>query len=258
MLHRVTIFISVICLALLAVLGILDYSFLDDNSPLQDYVRGTFTETIGISLTVLVVDRLFEFRDRRQEREQEIEALRSSHRVCIQYIDRFHLYTYQVVTPIAVRANGDFPRRCPEAWEFNDMRDLFVRSLLIFDGQTPSVLRCLTTLRDLQLHVEGMLARLPLRYFPQISGTLLLFVEIVGRVELYEGIKFDSEAMFGEEKMKNFVQNMISTHQGELDYGESNLCTKYVALYYLLQDAVKLLNQYEIQLAEALKSERLL
>lgn len=257
MFHRVTIFISVLCLALLAALGILDYFFLDDNSPLQDYVRGTFTETIGILLTVLVVDRLFESRDRRQERKQEIEALRNSHRVCIQYIDRFHLYTYQVVTPIAVRSNKALPERCPETWEFNDMRDLFSQSLLIFDGQTPSVLRCLATLRDLQLHIEGMLARLPLRYFPQISGTLLDFIESVGRVELYEGIKFDSEAKLGEENMKKFVQNMIATHQGKLEYRGSNVCDKYVALYYVLQNAVKLLNQYEIQLAEALKIEHL-
>jgi hypothetical protein len=257
MFHRITIFVSILCLALLTALGILDYFFLDDNSPLQDYVRGIFTETIGILLTVLVVERLFELHDRKQEREQEIESLRNSHRVCVQYINRFHLYAYQVITPINIRANKVLATRCPETWEFNDMRDLFSESLLIFDGQTPSVLRCLATLRDLQLHIEGILARLPLQYFPQLSGTLLHFIESVGRVDLYEGIKFDSEARLGEEKMKDFVKKMIANHQGKPEYRGSNVITKYVALYYVLQDAVKLLNQYEMQLAEALKSERL-
>jgi hypothetical protein len=105
--------------------------------------------------------------------------------------------------------------------------------------------------------IEGILARLPLRYFPQLSGTLLHFIESVGRVDLYEGIKFDSEARLGEEKMKDFVKKMIANHQGKPEYRGSNVITKYVALYYVLQDAVKLLNQYEMQLAKALKSERL-
>ncbi len=137
------------------------------------------------------------------------------------------------------------------------MRDLFSESLLIFDGQTPAVLRCLVTLRDLQLHIEGMLARLPLRYFPQISETLLHFIETVGYVDLYEGIKFDSEAKLGDESMKDFIKKTIANHQGKPEYKRSNVINKYVAFYYMLQNAVKLLNQYELQLTQVLGSETL-
>lgn len=248
--HRIAIVVSAVCITLLALLGALDWFVFDDNSPMQDYVRGTLTETIGILMTVLVVDRLFASHNAKQEAAAEAQSLLNAHRVLAQYIVRFHLYAYQVVTPLEKRSGQPAMTRCPERWEFSDMKDLFFSSMLVIDGRTPVVLRCLATLRDLQMHVESMLASMPLRHFPAISETLLSFTERVGSIDLYEGIKFDSEAIMGTEKMKDFVKKMLAEHQGKPEYKGSNVITKYVALYYTLIDAVSLMNRYESQVAD--------
>ena len=186
-------------------------------------------------MTVLVVDRLFASHDEKQEIAKEAQSLLNAHRVLAQYIARFHLYAYQVATPLEKRAGKPPTTRCPESWDFSDMKDLFFSSMLVIDGQTPAILRCLITLRDLQMHVESMLASLPLRNFPRISETLLSFIERVGSLDLYEGIKCDSEAVLGKEKMQDFVKRLISEHQGKPEYKGSNVITKYVALYYTIE-----------------------
>jgi len=208
------------------------------------------TETLGILFTVLLVDRLIERHEHQEDRMKEVRSLRKANVVLSMYIDRFQLHACEVVTADRLNPNADpLPTRCPDSWEFRDMRRLFTPSMLVVGDRSPKVLCCLKAFRELQRFIEVLLIEQSFEHFPDIAKILVEIVQSVGLTDLYDGIKMDSYSRDGTEMRSTMVQRMIEEHNGPVEYIPSHILTPYIILYYRLKKTIELLKRYEEEFA---------
>jgi hypothetical protein len=153
--RRYRLLITLLCVAILTGLYLFDSwltvdSSLTGESRWSDYARGMSTETLGILFTVLLVDRLIDRHEHQEDRMKEVRSLRKANVVLSMYIDRFQLHACEVVTADRLNPNADpLPTRCPDSWEFRDMRRLLTPSMLVVGDRSPKVLCCLKAFREL-------------------------------------------------------------------------------------------------------------
>ncbi|MFD1775996.1 hypothetical protein [Paenibacillus rhizophilus] len=228
----------------LIVLGAIDY-FVSDDSFLQDYVRGTFTETLGIIVTLIFVQLIFSRHEDGENKRHEAQAITRAAKVLNIYIADYKKYAYQVVTPLDKR-EGQIKEEIPEDFLFSDMQDLFVRSLYIFDDEKPVVLKCLEAQEKIRKTIENSLFNIDFKNFPEISNLLVQYIDFVGGFNIYDAIFQDSKTSMGDQTTKEFIaQRLIKVHQGEVMYLQSNIINTYIALYHLLNYHRKFFNDYE-------------
>lgn len=232
-------------LALLGLLAFFDYN-LPDGSSLKGYVQGVFTETIGIIATLLFVQMIFDRSQDKKSKQAEIEAIERGNRILSVYITDYKRYACQVVTPTVRLQLTSENIEIPSDFTFNDMIDLFRRSLYTTDDNEPVVLKCLKAQEKLKSAIEKMLFAIDFQYFPRISELLLNYIKRTGNHNPFDGVRACSES----ESLRNLSVELIREHQGDVAYQESNLINQYVLLYNLIKLHIEFFNLYELLLNE--------
>ena len=96
--RHLLLLIAAALVPLLALLGVADI-FIGDESWLQDYVRGIFTETLGIIVTLIFVEMILQHQAAREDRERAIEAATRADVVLTALMRRCCVCAYYVTTP---------------------------------------------------------------------------------------------------------------------------------------------------------------
>lgn len=244
--ERLYAFIASGFILLLFVLGMSDY-LLPNGSPFKDYVRGTFTETIGIIVTLVFVEYIFSRHEEKKEIAAEVDSIKRSHKVLNAYMTKYELYAYQVVTPVSNRNSESFGK-VPNDFTFNDMRDLFFQSLLMHDGQEPVVLACVKAQKELKRCIEDSLRNINYQHNSQLSNLFLEYLDSLGVIDLFDGISFHCTASMKDgsdrRELKDFIADMIRTHSGPVDYLPNNLINTYITLYNLIKYNIDFIKRY--------------
>lgn len=236
--------ISIGFVFVLIVLGLVDYCVVD-NSTIEDYLRGTFTETLGIIVTLIFVQLIFSRHEKSQAKLQELEAIKRADKVLSIYIKNYIKYASQVVTPITQRDAVINGKEIP-SFTFNDMQDLFLPSLIAMGDQEPVVLKALQAQDDIKKSIESILLNIDFKYFSSISELFLNYLEVVGKYSLIEVIKFHSTAIMGkDDSVRPFIAHMIKEHSGKVQFYPANIINPYVALFNLINYHKEFFNKYD-------------
>lgn len=245
--------IVILILAIILIsLGLIEYFNIFPK--FSNYTVNIFTEVLGILITVWIVDYLFSKHTEKLRKKAIIEQLSRANKVFSTYLKSFKRYAYFVVTPLNrrkysldVALNKDFI--------FQDMCDLLGPSGMTTDNfDEPVVLKCLEMVKNLKNCSEMMLYNSDLDLFPELSKVLIAFVELISKVNIDGGIKYDALACFmhNNEPIRNVIEKSIKEFKGEPKPLGSNSLDKYVALYYLLKGLAILTTQYEIEINKVL------
>ena len=239
------------CTILAATILLVVFNELCFQTKLEDYTSGVVTGFIGIIVTVVFVQFLFDRKNIHDSKAQEGKAIARANRVLQNYLSRYKLLYYCIATPIADR---DFKNATmPDAFTLKDMRDLHQPSLLITLSITkPSVDSFLEIELTIRNHMIAMLNNIDFKYYSEIGTILLSFIEtsILGDVR---GSFFVMPNMFfGKEETAKIIHRMLDEDADELyrkiragEEGKgAHLVHPYILLYAMMNDERGLIRQY--------------
>lgn len=223
----------------LLILAISDY-FIPNESFLKDYVRGSFTETLGIIITLIFVDKIFNSYEEKINKKEERKKILRVNKLLKAKIDQYILYTYMLITPLDDRNDGE-PVKLTEGFKFNDMYDLFRPSLLIFDDNKSVVLKSLDQQNEIKKLIDNILLTIDFKFYSEIETLFLEHTSTMSKFNIYDGIERDSKI----EEVTTIICRMIKEHTGTLEYRKSNIINTYIALYNLINLNIEFIAKYE-------------
>jgi hypothetical protein len=189
-----------------------------------------------------------------QKRIQILTAqsrLRSFDSIVQLYAARFKLYAYLLVTPMANRGNPSAAMAADFA--FKDMKDLFEPTLLLADDFNHStVWHFLNAQDDLQGAIREFMQGVDLSEMPALALVCHTFMKSCTELN-WRGAILAWEAQpktpGGGTKM---LQKMIADTEGEPTMQPSNAINAFVTLYQMTKQNLRLLQQYDVEIAKAL------
>lgn len=231
---------------ILIILGTADY-FVSDQSFLQDYIRGSFTETVGIIITLIFVDYIFSRNDELERKKTELDDITRTFKILDVYIVTYRKYAYQVTTPLDQRRRQEKNSSNLELdFEFNEMRDLFEPSVDIMDDQDPVVLKLLDAQGSIKELIEEILLNVDFEFYSEFAELFTDYLKTINKYKLYDSITWAYNSYNEEgQRTSELISNLIKEHEGEVKFLEKNIINPYVALYYLIRYNLKFFRKYE-------------
>ena len=245
--------ISLILVIGLILLGVADY-FIPDSSLYQDYIRGTFTETIGIIATLILIEIVLA-NNRKKEQKEVVKKglLRATEMIQIS-LDNYNKAALDIATPWKDKKQKE-GNELEANFPFNDLSDLFKMHSSLFEGFN----RCkaevyFDRLDQLIITVRTALYQVDLSNYPNFSEFLLGLIKYTETYYPKNGILADKDSKMGDKPTKEFMEKMILEHKGEVKYLPSNAINNYVRLYEMINFLIKFNQQFE-SLTKKIKEE---
>lgn len=226
--------ITLILLLVLGLLGIADYC-IPDCSLFQDYIRGTFTETIGILVTIVLIEIILS-NTRKSEHEILINksAIRAIEMINIS-LKNYDRAAVDVATP-STQIHCKPNKTLDDGFLFTDLCELFESSnFLLFEGILVSKIEVyFDKLDHLVQTIKTALYQVDLSYHNELSKLLIDFIKYIEEYYPKNGILKDKTLSLGDGKMKDKIKEIISEHTGNVEY-EGTIKDKYVRLYEIIR-----------------------
>lgn len=228
-------------------------SFIDRK---DEYWKAMF---IGVSgnffcsiLTVTFVKFYIDDVDVKKKNERELTKLIRFSRVADILLKKYIFYYNILVTPIDVKNDHVIGNKLREDFNFSDLRDCYVMTLLVTDELTqPRIERFFKKEEDLANYFQKMLVNIDFEFFPEIREVLFKFVGVVLSFDNRNVIISNYKVQFGDGKcLKDFISEYIANETKDwvsmMDRGElqGNVLIPYVMLYKALKEEALLINQY--------------
>lgn len=244
--------ISIALFIIIVVLYIINALFYDVM--ITDYSSGIVTEFIGIIVTVIFVQVLFDRKNINDEKETEKKAIMRFDKVMQQYIDRYRIFYYCVHTPLEERnfENIDLT----DDFCLKDMRDLHQISLLMSEKTSGSAIDSfLKTELALRNYIHIYLGSVEFKYFPLISEVLLQFTETSIKFDHTEAILEAKWLSMGEKTSAEFVSDLLKDMADDFYKDmcngirrESNMIQSYIVLYEMMRIECSALISYKVEI----------
>ena len=240
---RILLKISIYLLLLLLILGILDF-FVADDSFFQDYIRGTFTETIGIIITLILIEFILGQNRIKENQDKAKKNLIRAKNVINIYLENYN----DVAFNLAYKYNQYENQRkigLEKNFPFTNLSELFLKSPSLFDDfNSTKVSSYFERLDDLKKIIRTTLFQTDLTDFPEISELLESYLTEVEKYYPRDGILSDKNTKVGDTKTPDFVKEMIEKQTGKLEYLHSNMINKYIRLYELINYHIEFNEKY--------------
>ena len=209
--------------------------------------------SVGIfSAMILIwfIDEINEHIQDKKNLKKEVEKIKRSNRLLQKYIERYKLFFYCLITPIAKR---DFKSiEISSDFSLKDMQDLYKTTLLLsegaFDSSIESFIKAESLLKE---NMEMIIKDIDFSYHPNIQECLLEFVEISLKYNQKEAWMKAKTTHAGNQTLANMVTDMLKTQADQL-YKEAqnknlsgNIILSYFALFNMLKEERKVLLKYE-------------
>ncbi|MGD1936300.1 MAG: hypothetical protein ACFCA4_01910 [Cyanophyceae cyanobacterium] len=154
--------------SLVVALVTLDF-FIPDEYPFNDYIQGLATESIGILITLSIVDIFYRRSDKSEnKRLEKLKIMR------LDIILSRHMITCQLLGVECLsrmKDRGGEHAEYPEKFDFRNLRDVFTPSLICFDG-IPVGLHTIAAHIKLRDIIEEILLREDFHYYPEVGNLL--------------------------------------------------------------------------------------
>lgn len=218
--------------------------------------------SIGVFSAMVLVCFIDEIGQRiqiRQSKEKECAMIKRFDRVLQQYIDRYIIMFYCVVTPVEERfkrvngSNGYLGVKLPETFCLKDMRDLHQPSLLLEDGLSGSAV---SSFFDIELLIRNEFIRLVENYdfehYPFFPDIFLRFIDVSLKYDCRGNILEAPRQTVGEQSMVVTISERLKNNADDF-YKEvlagkgssSNIMTAYIFLYEMMKQEREIILQYQ-------------
>jgi len=235
--------ISVILIIGLLLLGAADY-FVPDSSLFQDYIRGTFTETIGIIATLVFIEIILAKNRNKEQKEIAKKGLFRAIDMINISLTNYNKAAVDIATPWKKKKDSK-EKFLKEDFQFNDLSDLFKMNSYMTEGFDKSKVEVYFEKLDRLIEtIREALYQVDLSAYPEFSKFLLEFIRYMDSSYPKNGILSNSKSGTPEAKMSDTISEMILNHEGEVKYLPSNIINNYVRLYEILQYMVRFNNQF--------------
>lgn len=164
------------------IIAIFNICFLETE--ISDYTTGTFTEIIGMLITIIFIENLLNYSKEKESINEEKDKIIRMNNVLQMMIERYKILFYSVATP-RERQNYEDTIQMPEDFKMSDMKDLFKCPLDTRYGFIESsVVDFLQIEEEIREYIIDTLRTIDFKYNKNIKEILMNFVK--------ESIYYDS------------------------------------------------------------------
>ncbi len=252
--HKPAIKVCIILIPLLCILWLLGAGYLDA------YYDGIFTEVIGIVITVLFVQWIFDKKNIKdmdqkeldkieQEQKQELAQIEKFDRILQKYIQEYTFYFNCVTTPIDKR--DDAKTELNDSFKWSDMHDLHNSGLSLSKNINNSAVHYFYQYEQkIKEYMITILTQSQFKYYKEIDKSFLEFIDVSVNGDCKEFILANDVnkqlADVAINVMKNHSEEYIDgINRGDDGY-KSNLATPYYILYNLMIEEKRIITEYQI------------
>jgi hypothetical protein len=243
---KILLRISLSLLIFISVLGILDY-FIGDESFIQDYIRGTITETIGIILTIILIELILGQNRKNENLENAKKILVRTNNIINIYLTDYNESAYYLsykYEDYETQKNVGLE----ESFPFTNLSELFHPSRSGFpDPRDTKVSSYFVRLDNLKEIIKTGLFQIDLTYFPELSILLQNYLIEVEKFYPKETILCDyTSRKIDGVKASNYMMNEIKNYEGKAKYSSSNfILNPYIRLYELIKYHISFNKEYK-------------
>lgn len=210
---------KIIITAISFIAVILSKSTIDWSNLSNNYIDSALCREIAYDLSVGIfsamvlvwfVDEINEHIQDKANEKTEVEKIKRADRILQQYIERYQIFFYCVVTPIEQR---DFENvEMPSEFCFKDMRELYLTTMLISEGIFDSSIQCFVRAEtQLREEIELTLRDIDFCYYPKIRECLLEFVETSLKYNQKEAWVTAKTVTIGNKTLADDVKDMLES-----------------------------------------------
>ena len=246
----------VVCIFLIPLLVVL---LILGEGNFEDYYDGIFTEVIGIIITVIFVQWIFDKKNMKdmadkeknkneQEKKQELERIEKFNRILQKYIQEYTFYFNCVTTPIGKR--DDTKDDLNESFGFSDMYDLHKSGLSLRKNINQSAIYYFYEYEQkIMQYIIAVLTQSQFKYYKEIDKLFLEFINVSANGDFKDFI-LANEANKGT---VDFITNVMKHKSGKYIEGferkdvkyTSNIAYPYYILYNLLIAEKRIITNYQ-------------
>ncbi|MFC1656126.1 hypothetical protein ACFL3C_04615 [Patescibacteria group bacterium] len=257
---RNNILFKILCVLLfvLIALGIADYCILD-SFWLTDYIRGSFTETIGILITLIFVERIVASQRNKEEKNGEKKQIRRLNKILKPELKRVLQYASFMTTK-----DGEQNYTITKNFQFNRLANFHIPALSVFDAPErsfklmfQSIEINLTTIREALLNLE-------FKYYPNLERLLLGYIDSMSKgnplnflscLEHNKGFPESIKKMISE--VPDDVVPTYEEYKPDIYEGKSaNIMTSIIRLYEIINFHIEFEHEYSEQVSDLLIEKR--
>ncbi|GHU92376.1 hypothetical protein FACS189479_01110 [Spirochaetia bacterium] len=243
-----SLIITGVLLIIITVLAFINYQKYDAS--ISEYISGTITELIGIIITVIFVQVLFDKKSEKEESSDERSDIKRMHNVLNLYINKYIMYFNCVASTLENRNKSNVFKT--GNFSIKDICDLHKASLLTNEGMlTPSIDGFCEIEHKIREYIITIIERIDFKYYSKIGDILMGYI--------HTSMQYDSSGQLLNAK------NMTSGGKPEieraskmiLEHGEdffqeflkgnrqtANMMHPYVFLFLMMQTEREILLRY--------------
>ena len=252
------IFVTSLVLLILALLLMLidQYIF---KTKFGDYVSGTITEILGIIVTILFVQYLFDKKSKSDQRLEELLKITRADRIVGVMIDRYSLFFHRMTHDYSKLAS--VKQSLDVNFNISDMKYLHEKCLLMnTDPSRSSVSIFYENELELRNIFISLIQNIDFEYFPEISLFLLDYINASfqndSRGEILNNERLSLNGKPHINNIRSLLENNAEDYLKELQGGKlkhySNAMFPYVRLYVMIMVQKEALVKYKIALENIL------
>lgn len=238
-----------VLILILLILGVADYC-LPLDFWLRDYIRGAFTETIGIIITLIFVERIISVQRKRDEESEEIKQLKRLDKILGIELNKFVQYASCMTQKPQPEDSIDY--RITKDFDFNRLSIFHMPSLSVFDGVDKAYELMSRTIDNIQITIREALINYDFKYFPKIEKFLLKYLDF-----LKVGTPFGTLRMLEHNKD---IQKMLSDMIKEIPNGKvptyeeypHNIMGAIIQLYHIINFHIIFSEEYSAEISKIL------
>ncbi|WP_416860648.1 hypothetical protein [Helicobacter ganmani] len=253
----VSITLFVISIILLLVAIYLDYENFSEKvtNNISNILFNLATNLLGIIVTISFVQYFIDRQNEKDEHIEENSKIKRYDRFMNVLMIRYSMYLNCVVTPIKRRSTIN-PLKLSSQFEFEDMCDLYERSLYLCEGISKALIELFYEIEEiLRNYMIDMIQNIDFKYNKELEKIIMEFVEKSIGYDMRGAILGNMTVYTSKEKMTETAMKYIkdTSHDwlGMAERGElkSNMMVPYVQLYKLLKIEIKLIENYKNYIA---------
>lgn len=204
--------------------------------------------TIGLFLNSLSQQQSRKISEQEKQKQnaqkfrQECEKLLRHSKVIEQNIHFYQLYVYEVTTPISKRSTttGLNPN-----FTFNNMKDLYKQSMRLTDNfQDPAVQHYYKHQIIFEQSIKELVLGIKFYNWRDLEDKCMEFLANCKTYDFSSSILSGANMELGTEKFSAYAARLIETHDGEVEFRNSNMINQFVALYTLIKLNLKFIEFY--------------
>lgn len=184
--------------------------------------------------------------------DSEIAKLNGFYSLINPLIKKYRLSVVPVTNPLSTENRVYNPN-----FNLNDMKDLYGSTLLLTHNfHEPAVKYYFSSMKLLGREIVDLIKNVDMRLFPELEKHCLSFVEAMYTFDFSDAILSAVHTTLGDKKMTDHVKEMLDSHEGEVEFKDSNAINAYVALYYQIKLQMDLLEKIDTEFTEILNANK--